>query len=48
MNKIEKLEQIATGLETKLQMKKSELEKVKLILILIFNMLMLHLVIPLF
>ena len=29
MNKIEKLEQIATGLETKLQMKKSELEKVK-------------------
>ena len=29
MNEMEKLEQIATGLETKLQMKKSELEKVK-------------------
>ena len=29
MNKIEKLEQIETGLETKLQLKKSELEKVK-------------------
>ena len=29
MNEMEKLEQIATGLETKLQLKKSELEKVK-------------------
>ena len=29
MDELQKLEQIATGLETKLQLKKSELEKVK-------------------